>query len=333
VVHPKQPPEKGDRSPTGEDAAIQRIGMHLKSRFGGPPPGEIWSGDDAAVVALPGVAGGHASLLLTTDAVVAGVHIDLAVVGLADVGWKALTVAISDIAAMGGTPAHALVAVGAPPGTDLDEIAAGIGEAAEHWCCPVVGGDLTSASEVMVSVAVTGSLEGPAHAVLRSGARPGDALYVTGRLGASAAGLRLLRDGPASVPALDETERAALELAHRRPRARLAEGLAAREAGATAMMDISDGLGIDLDRLARASGVGFVLDEVPVAPGATPEEARSGGEDYELLIAAPDDGSLPDRFGVVGLRPPHRIGVCTADGGERRLGDGTLEATGYEHRF
>jgi thiamine-monophosphate kinase len=333
VVHPKQPPGQGDRSPTGEDAAIQRIGMLLKSRFGGPPPGETWSGDDAAVVSLPGVAGDHPSLLLTTDAVVAGVHIDLALVSLSDVGWKALTVAISDIAAMGGTPAHALVALGAPPGTDLDEIAEGIGEAAEQWCCPVVGGDLTAASQVMVSVAVTGSLEGPAPAVLRTGARPSDALFVTGWLGASAAGLRILRGGPASAPAIGESERAALELSHRRPRARLAEGRAAREAGATAMMDISDGLGIDLDRLARASGVGFVLDEVPVAPGATPEEARSGGEDYELLIAAPDDGSLPDRFEALGLRPPHRIGVCTADGGERRLGDATFEATGYEHRF
>jgi len=91
--------------------------MLLKSRFGGPPPGEIWSGDDAAVVSLPGVAGDHASLLLTTDAVVAGVHIDLALVSLSDVGWKALTVAISDIAGWAATPAHALVAVGAPPGT------------------------------------------------------------------------------------------------------------------------------------------------------------------------------------------------------------------------
>jgi len=272
---------------------------------------------------------------LTADAVVAGVHIDLALVSLSDVGWKALTVAISDIAAMGGTPAHALVALGAPPGTDLDEIAEGIGEAADHWCCPVVGGDLTSAFEVMVSVAVTGTLEGLAPAVLRSGARPGDALFVTGRLGASAAGLRLLRAGPVPVPGIGigESERAALELAHRRPRARLAEGRAAREAGASAMMDISDGLGIDLDRLARASRVGFALDEVPVAPGATAEEARSGGEDYELLIAAPDDGSLPDRFEALGLRPPWRIGVCTADAGERRLGDGTLGATGYEHRF
>jgi len=118
VVHPKQPPDKGDRSPTGEDAVLERIGRRLKSRFGAAPPGETWSGDDAAVVCVPGQIDGP-RLLLSTDAIVAGVHFDLSLVTLADVGWKALTVAISDIAAMGGQPGHALVALGAEPATDF----------------------------------------------------------------------------------------------------------------------------------------------------------------------------------------------------------------------
>ncbi|MGH9047350.1 MAG: AIR synthase related protein, partial [Acidimicrobiales bacterium] len=129
MVHPKQIPEPGDRLPTGEDATVQRIGTLLRCRLGGPPPGETWSGDDAAVVAM----GGGAALLLTIDAVVEGVHVDLALVTLADVGWKALTVAVSDIGAMGGCPAHATVSVSAPGGTDVDALAGGIAEAAQHW--------------------------------------------------------------------------------------------------------------------------------------------------------------------------------------------------------
>jgi thiamine-monophosphate kinase len=99
------------------------------------------------------------------------------------------------------------------------------------------------------------------------------------------------------------------------------------------MIDLSDGLGLDLHRLAESSGVGFSLDQVPVAPGATLAEALGGGEDYELLIAGPDDGSLAARFSEAGLRSPLRIGVCTSDPRQRLLGGATIEATGYEHRF
>jgi thiamine-monophosphate kinase len=98
------------------------------------------------------------------------------------------------------------------------------------------------------------------------------------------------------------------------------------------MMDISDGLGLDLHRLARASAVGFVLDEVPVAEGATEAEALGGGVDYELLIAAPDDGRLEEAFASARLRPPLRIGTLTKDRREHRLGSVTLSATGYQHR-
>jgi thiamine-monophosphate kinase len=283
------------------------------------------------VVLVPGPIDGP-RLLLSTDTVVAGVHFDLSLVTPADVGWKALTVAISDIAAMGGRPAHALVALSAGPATDFDALVDGISEAAKRWRCPVVGGDLTSAAQLVISVTVTGTLEGPAPAVHRSGARPGDALFVTGPLGTAAAGHRLLSDRTARS-GLDAAHRLALERAFRRPEIRLAEGRAARDCGASAMMDLSDGLGLDLHRLARASGVGFVLDDVPVAPGATLSEALGGGEDYELLIAAPDDGALAAGFQALGLLVPQRIGVCTADATEHRLGQRSLEATGYQHRF
>ncbi len=156
----------------------------------------------------------------------------------------------------------------------------------------------------------------------RAGASAGDVLVVTGPLGGSAAGLRLLRSGRGDGPLVE---------AHRRPRARLAEGRVAAEAGATAMIDVSDGLALDLHRLADASGVGFVLDAVPVAPGARLDEALGGGEDYELVVATPDPGALGAAFAGAGLRPPMVIGRCTAEIGERLLGGEPLGRLGFEH--
>jgi thiamine-monophosphate kinase len=323
VVHPKQAPDKGDRLPTGEDAVLERIRTRLRAGIGSPPPGETWSGDDAAVV-WTGEGAERSRLLLTTDAVVEGVHVDLGLVTLGDVGWKALTVAVSDIAAMGGVPTGAVVTLGGPSGTDADAVAEGIAEAAARWGCPVVGGDLTVAAQLLVSTSVIGRLEGGRPAVLRSGARPGDALFVTGPLGASAAGLRRLREDPASADP-------ALAAAYRRPQARLGEGAVARAAGATAMMDVSDGLGLDLHRLAHASGVGFELDQVPIAGGATLEEAIGGGEDYELIVATSDPFVLEDAFAAKGLRAPVRIGTCLGDVGRRVLGGEPLAASGYQH--
>jgi thiamine-monophosphate kinase len=325
VVHPKQVPDKGDRLPTGEDAVLERIRTRLRTGSGPPRPGETWSGDDAAVLWV-GEEGKRSRLLLTTDAVLGGVHVDLGLVTLADVGWKALTVAVSDVAAMGGLPTGAVVTLGVPPDTDVDHLAEGMTEAAARWGCPVVGGDLTSAAQLVVSTSVIGRLEGEAPAVLRSGARPGDTLYVTGALGASAAGLRVLREDPASADA-------ALAAAYRRPEARIGEGRAARAAGATAMMDVSDGLGLDLHRLADASGVGFALDRVPIAEGATLEEALGGGEDYELVVATSDPAVLEDAFAAHGLRAPVRIGVCLGEVRQRDLGGEPLAASGYEHRI
>lgn len=300
----------------GELAAIALLARLLPPA----PPGQTWIGDDAAVLDGPG----GAKLLLATDCLVALVHFDLRWSSLADVGWKALSVNVSDIAAMGGRPTAAVVAVAGPLVGDLEPLYAGLAEAAAYYGCPVVGGDLSSATELVVSVAVLGA-SGDRDPVLRSGARPGDRILVTGRLGRAAAGLRLLAGDPRQTGDLAN--------AHRRPLARLEEGRVAAAAGATAMIDVSDGLGIDLDRLAAASGVGVELDEVPVASGATPAEALGGGEDYELVFTAPDAGAVLAAFAEAGLAEPIVIGTCSADAGLRRLGDGPLPSAGFAHEL
>ena len=309
---------------TGEFGIIER----LRQRLAGPAD-QTWIGDDVAVV--PGPAG---PLLLAADAAVAGVHADLTLVGVDDLGWKALVANVSDIAAVGGRPTHALAVVAGPLGeVDVDLLYDGLTAAADAYRCPVVGGDLSSAPTLVVAVAVAGDgAPGDRPPVLRSGAAPGDTLLVTGPLGSSAAGLALLRADRAG-------EAPDLALLHRRPRARLAEGAAARAAGATAMIDVSDGLAVDVRNLAGASGVGVVVDHVPVAIGVsrvsdTPEDlALGGGEDYELVFAAPDPERVEDAFAEAGLGVPIRIGRCTADPTERRLRDGELPAVGWEHRW
>jgi thiamine-monophosphate kinase len=301
---------------TGEFEAIER----LRDLLPGPPAGETWIGDDAALVVPP--LGG---LLLAADLVVAGVHADLSLVGLDDLGWKALSVNVSDIAAMGGEPTHALVSVAAPPDTDIELLYEGIAEAVDEYRCPVVGGDLSTSTQLVVSVAVLGDA-GARPPVLRSGALPGDIVFVTGPLGASAAGLAALRAGRGEmVPAL--------AAAHRRPIARVLEGHAARCAGATAMVDVSDGLAADVRHLADASGVGLALDHVPVADGATLEQALGGGEDYELVFTATNPGHVVAAFAEAGLRQPIAIGRCTADPTERLLGEGELPAAGWQHQW
>jgi thiamine-monophosphate kinase len=312
-------------------AAIER---GVRDRFGTPRAGELWIGDDAAVVQAP-----PGALVLAADAALAGVHADLSLVSLGDLGWKAMAAAISDIGAMGARPLHALVTIGVPGGVDVAEIVSGVLDAGREWGCTVVGGDLTRADQALVSVAVTGALDEPDGApVTRAGAVAGDAVLVTGPLGASAAGLRLLQAGAGgrpeeALPQGPEGVAGNLLAAHRRPRARVAEGRAARLGGASAMIDVSDGLSIDLERLAVASGVGIALVGVPVAPGATEEEALGGGEDFELVIATRDPDRLLGQFARAGLRPPLPIGTCTADPSVRTLRGRPLPLTGWQHEL
>ena len=301
----------------GEDDIIKRIAAIVGR---GPiPRGERHIGDDAAVLA-PFV--GQA--VISTDVAVLGVHLDAELFPLEDLGFKALTSAVSDLAAMGARPRGAVVAVCAPPGTDLEELHRGIADAALITSCPIVGGDLARARDVSVAVTVFGECP-DRRAVLRSEARPGDVIVVTGPLGRSAAGLRRRREGGALQ---DE-----LVVAHRRPWPRLAEGVAARGAGVRAMMDVSDGVGIDLHRLADASGVGFVLDDIPVADGATFEEAVAGGEDYELVMVTPDVERLELVFADRGLRIPLRLGTIVGDAERRTLRGEDFERRGFQHRL
>jgi thiamine-monophosphate kinase len=337
-----------------------------------PPNGEVWAGDDAAAVAWPGAGSSSQGsvLLLTADTVVAGLDADLSLTSLSDLGWKAMAVNLSDIAAMGGVPGHALVTVvGAGP-DELRSLYEGILEAAAAYDCPVVGGDLSAGSEMVVSVSLTGRVDGPP--VLRSGARPGDTIWVSGPLGAAAAGLRLLKDvGPAAHHGWSQAE-TDLVRAHARPRPALVEGTLARIAGATAMIDVSDGLVGDLSHIANLSGVGFELTDVPVAPGATLAEALAGGDDYVLAFTMPSSGhssgtgsgtglatrrstgpgtepaaapaappgtevprdrssSLAGAFRLAGLSPPYPIGKCVPDPSKRLLAGRALEVSGWDH--
>jgi thiamine-monophosphate kinase len=284
--------------------------------------------DDAAVVSMPADAG---SMVVSVDSVVEGVHFDLALSSLHDVGWKALMSALSDVAAMGAAPLGALVAL-CVPGLEQGDSAAlgvmeGVAAAAAASGCPVMGGDVSAASQLVVVVTVWGAL-GAATAVRRSGAQPGDVLVVTGPCGGSAAGLRQLRTGRV------EGAGAASGVArHLRPVALVAQGLAASRVGVHAMIDVSDGLALDLHRLADASGIGFELDRVPVADGATLPEALGGGEDYELVMAVgPDDlAALVSAFEAAGLPEPVRLGLATGTTESRLLCGAPLGRLGWQH--
>lgn len=281
----------------------------------GPEAGvEVGIGDDAAAVRFP-----PGAVLLAADPAIAGVHLDLSLGNLSDLGWKAVVRNVSDIAAMGGNCLHALCCVIAPRGTDLGLLYSGVTEAASAYSVAVVGGDLAAGSQLVVAAAMTGSA--PFGVVERSGARPGDVLFATGAFGASAAGLRLLRQGEAAGE---------LGEAHLRPRARLAEGQAAAKAGASAMIDVSDGFSLDLHRLLRASGVGAELEALPVARGATEDEALGGGEDYELVFAIADPDRACEVFAEQGLAAPLRLGRIVGEAGAR-LDGRSLAPSGWRH--
>jgi thiamine-monophosphate kinase len=253
------------------------------------------------------------------------------------VGYKAIVVNVSDIAAMGASPRAAVCALVLPPDVEaawVMELFGGMREACDEYALWLVGGDLSRGRDASIAVTVTGEVA-PGRAVLRSGAHPGDRVVVTGERGGSAAGLRL-----SAAPTKATELQLALVRRHLRPAARVGEGGVLAAHGATAMMDVSDGLAIDLSRLARASGAGatVVLSDVPVASGATLDDALGGGEDYELLATLPDDAAveaarteLKEAFGV----PLVEIGRIVDGGGLTAVeADGTeraLEPTGWDH--
>ena len=316
----------------------------LRRRLGGRArPGELHLGDDTAVLLPP-----KGRLLLATDVVVEGVHFDLSFCRAADVGWKAMAVNVSDVAAMGGIATHAVATVSGPPGTDLDGLFEGLEAAGSAYGVALVGGDLSGGDRLVVSVAIVGET-GALDAVTRAGASAGDELWCTGPLGGSAAGLAYLsmtgRPPTADVgvsatgepPAADlgvgdEVRQACIE-AYLRPRARPAEGRLAAELGASAMIDVSDGLSSDLVHLAEESGVGVLVETVPTAPGATELQALGGGEDYELVFAIRPGTKVAEAFEAARLRVPIRIGKALDDPSLRLLGDRPLPEAGFVHEI
>jgi thiamine-monophosphate kinase len=285
----------------GEFELLARI----RGRLPGPGPRvRLGSGDDAAIV-VPGGA-----TATSVDAVVEGVHFRRDQASLAQIGHKALAAALSDLAAMGAEPGEAYVVLGLP--ADLGEkecleLLDGMTALAAVTGTDLAGGDLTRAAELFLAITVVGHADSPGLLIARSGARPGDVLVMTGELGGAAAGLQLLTAARCIDHTRGRSMRRATELRARQlePVPRLAAGRALARAGATAMIDLSDGLGGDSRHLAQSSGAGIRIDAaaLPLAEGlreiatATNRDpldlAISGGEDYELLASIP-----PAQFGT-----------------------------------
>lgn len=282
----------------GEFELIAAIRERIE-RAGAPasPRLAVGAGDDAAVVAPEG------AVVTSVDAAVDGVHFDLDLFGPQAVGHKALAAALSDLAAMGAEAGEAYVQLLLPDGFELEaclELAAGLaGVAAAHGVA-VAGGDVSRAPALALALTVTGHLPSPGRAVTRAGARPGEVLAVTGELGGAAAGLRLLGD-PALGEDLDPGTGARLRDRQCRPQPLLRAGRLLAGCGASAMIDLSDGLGGDAGHLARASDVALTveLERLPVQAGVAAVAARAGldvlelaaagGEDYELLATLPGE--------------------------------------------
>jgi thiamine-monophosphate kinase len=282
-----------------EDELIAAIGRVLS---GAGPEVVVGPGDDAAVVRP-----GSGELVLTTDAMVEGVHFRTDLTTPRDLGYKAIAVAVSDIAAMAGSPRFAVCAVTLTDAIDaawVMELAGGMRECCDEFALSLVGGNLSRGEEVSIVVTVTGEI-GAGRAVRRSGARPGDRVVVTGSLGGAAAGRRLASRRSWSADQRDALRRSM------RPVPRVGEAMILAAHGVTSMMDVSDGLAIDLSRLCRAGGTGARVEipRIPVHPAATPAEALGGGEDYELLATLPGHAAV--REAGSGLR--ERFGVSLSD--------------------
>lgn len=274
-------------------------------------------GDDAAVIAAP-----SGSVVATTDTLVHGPDFRLAWTSGYDLGWKAAAVNLADVAAMGARPTALLVALAVPRDLRLsfvERMADGLREACASMApgCTVVGGDLTVSDVLTVAVTALGDLEHRA-AITRSGADAGDVVAIAGELGLAAQGLEVLferfRENGAPIPVdprVLESGEAAAVAAQLRPSPPIGLGPMAAVAGATAMMDISDGLSLDAGRLADASGVTVALDRQ--ALGAHPERALAGGEDHALLATFPE-GSLAPGFRIIGRVLPRGEASVLCDG-------------------
>ena len=326
----------------GEHGVIARI----RARVPPPPTSVVLGiGDDGAVVEPDR----GALSVMTTDALVEGVHFDCEVTPMAAVGYKAMAVSLSDLASMGATPRHALLSV-ALPGTlpihALDAMIDGLLEVADRYGTTLVGGNVTrSPGPLFVDVTAFGSV-GRRRILTRAGARPGDDLYVSGDVGGAAAGLASLARGVPAAPASDVLLACRERYWRPEPRVRLGMQLG-RARAARACVDLSDGLADGIRQLATAGGGGATIDAdlIPVAPcarawfdanGADPVRASLiGGEDYELLFAVAPTmrRRLKAALRRSGPLAVTRIGRLTSDPSLSFVRDGKRDVLphGYEH--
>ena len=289
--------------PGGEFDAIGR----LLARWG---PVARGVGDDAAVLEVP--AGER--LVVSTDTSVEDVHFRAAWLSPEEIGYRATAAALSDLAAMAATPLGLTVALVLPSAwrARLDALADGIAQAASAAGTPIVGGDLSGGAVLSLGVTVLGSA---AHPLERGGARVGQTVWVTGQLGGPRAALQAWQGG--TTPEAAHRERFARPV----PRLAAARWLAAR--GATAAIDLSDGLLRDAGHIAAASGVTLVLalEQVPVLPGVSPRDAAASGEEYELLVAAPAD------LDAAAFARAHGVALTAVGTVQPAAGRGAVQAT------
>jgi len=282
------------------------------------PPGsglKLGIGDDCAIFRPRGAT---EDLLFTTDLLLEDVHFRRETHSAEDIGYKALARGLSDIAAMGGDPRFCLLSLAIPRWANrawVDRFYGGFLQLAHRTGAPLAGGDLARSGRLACDVIVCGATP-KNRALLRSGAKPGDHIYVSGLLGGSALGLSGVK-GRARKR-------------HLRPEPRLALGKFLRDqVRAHAAMDISDGLSLDLRRMCLASGVSAKIEPPPIFPGATLQQALHGGEDYELLFTVSPRTHPPDNF--EGL-PLTRIGSITSQGpGSVVLNGNPLAPLGFDH--
>jgi thiamine-monophosphate kinase len=297
----------------GEPKWIERIAKRVSLPSGGEIA--LGIGDDCAIFRPRGAA---EDLLFTTDMLIEDVHFQRATHTAEDAGWKALARGLSDIAAMGGTARFCLLSLALPTWADakwMDGFYKGFLKLADRAGALLIGGDLARAEKASCDVVVCGAAP-RGKALRRDGARAGDAIYVSGALGGSALGL---------CSGNGEAWRR-----HLRPEPRLALGRFLREhLRATAAMDLSDGLSLDLRRMCVASKLEAAIEPPPVYPGATLDQALHGGEDYELLFTVPPRTRVPEQFEKV---PLTRIGVMRrGKAGSVRLNGDPLPALGWDH--
>ncbi len=297
----------------GEGAVLRRIFPRLPDA----DAALLGPGDDAAVVAAP-----DGRFVVTTDTLVHGPDFRLAWSSARQLGWKAAASNLADVAAMGARPTALVVALVAPvqtPVSWLEQFADGLREACAALApgCGVVGGDLSASDTLTVAVTAFGDLEGRAP-VLRSGARPGDVVAVSGDLALAGEGIALLFARAVDADGLPDAALAAALRpefddaldAQLAPSPPIGDGVRAALAGATAMMDVSDGLALDARRLAEASGVVVDLDSAAVGSPM----ALTGGENHALLATFPNAADLPSGFRAIGRVLPAASAPLTVDG-------------------